>query len=135
MTVIDASLALAWPLDEARADQADAILIETAAEGIVVPPLFWLEVANALRTRLRRGLIDLAVRDGAIVRVRALGIVVGEGADATDTVLDRAISLSDQFDLTIYDAAYLELALHLGAPLRTFDAALERAAIAAGAGG
>jgi predicted nucleic acid-binding protein len=131
--VVDASLALAWLLDETRAAEADAALFEAVTESVVVPPLFWLEVANALRTRLRRSLIDEAFRNAALTRVRALGIVTADGADVGDGVLDRTIALSDRFELTVYDAAYLELALRLGAPLLTFDDALARAASAAGA--
>lgn len=132
MSVVDASLVLSWLFDEARAQEADAVLMVEAAEGVVAPALFWLEIANVLRTRLRRGLIDTSTRNAALARVRALGIATPDTSEARDVVLDRTITLSDRHDLTIYDAAYLELALRLGVPLRTFDQALERAVIAAG---
>jgi predicted nucleic acid-binding protein len=103
-----------------------------ASEGVVAPGLFWLEIANVLRTRMLRGLIDAKARNGALARVRALGIVTPDASAAPDAVLDKTITLSDRHDLTIYDAAYLELALRLDVPLRTFDQALERAVIAAG---
>lgn len=41
--------------------------------------------------------------------------------------------LGQRHGLTLYDAAYLELALRLGVPLATFDAALARAAGVEGA--
>lgn len=133
MTVIDASLALAWLFNEERASEADTLLALAAADGIAVPPLFWLEVANALRTRIRRGVINEAFRDGGLARVRALGAVTATTSDVAEQLLDRTIILSDRHGLTVYDAAYLELALRLGAPLRTFDEALARAAVIAGA--
>ena len=133
MIVIDASLALAWLFNEDRASEADAVLIAAVSEGLAVPPLFWLEVANALRTRMRRGLINEAFRNGALARVRALGATTVGASDAPDQVLDRTITLSDRYNLTIYDASYLELALRLPAPLKTFDEALGKAAVAAGA--
>ena len=123
---------LSWLFDEARAQEADAVLMAEAVEGVLAPALFWLEIANVLQTRLRRGLIDANGRDGALARVRSLGIVTSDASEAPNVVLDRIITLSDKHDLTVYDAAYLELALRLGVPLRTFDQALERAVISAG---
>jgi predicted nucleic acid-binding protein len=132
LIVIDASLALAWLFNDERATEADEIFVAAVSEGMVVPPLFWLETANALRTRLRRGAISMAFRDGALGRLRALGVLTASETDTIDLALDRTVTLSDRYDLTIYDAVYLELALRLRAPLRTFDAALARAAVAAG---
>jgi predicted nucleic acid-binding protein len=132
LTVIDASVVLAWLFAEAQGEEADSVLRAAAGEGIVVPALFWLEVANALRTRLRRGVLRAADRDQALARVRALGALTAEMTEPDAEGLDRTINLSDRYDLTVYDAAYLELALRLGEPLRTFDTALNRAALAVG---
>jgi predicted nucleic acid-binding protein len=41
-------------------------------------------------------------------------------------------TLADRYRLTLYDASYLELSIRLSIPLATFDAALRRAATAAG---
>jgi predicted nucleic acid-binding protein len=41
-------------------------------------------------------------------------------------------TLAARYRLTLYDAAYLELSIRLSIPLATFDAALRRAATAAG---
>ncbi len=43
-------------------------------------------------------------------------------------VLRETVRLSDKHDLTVYDAAYLELALRHDAPLGTLDDDLRRAA-------
>ena len=45
---------------------------------------------------------------------------------------DALVSLAQEHGLTSYDAAYLEVALRVGAPLATVDAGLARAARAAG---
>jgi predicted nucleic acid-binding protein len=42
------------------------------------------------------------------------------------------MALARERNLTIYDAAYLELALREGLPLATLDRALEKAAVAEG---
>lgn len=52
-----------------------------------------------------------------------------EGFDATDVLLRE---LADRYGLTIYDAAYLELAQRRRLPLASLDAALVEAVKAAG---
>jgi predicted nucleic acid-binding protein len=51
-------------------------------------------------------------------------------------VLDHAwsdiVSVSDRFDLTVYDAAYVDLALQHSLPLATLDEAMIKAAKRAG---
>ena len=44
----------------------------------------------------------------------------------------RLLDLARQFDLSIHDASYLELAIRLAAPLATQDGALAAAAVKAG---
>jgi predicted nucleic acid-binding protein len=130
--VVDASVAAEWLLNQARAHDAQAILARAASEDIWVPSLFWWEVANVLRTRVRRGLVDLATRDFLVARLRAVGLKTEMAPDLSGNVLDRTVALSDRFDLTVYDAAYLEVALRLGADLGTFDDDLAQAGIGAG---
>ena len=45
---------------------------------------------------------------------------------------DAVMSLARERNLTVYDAAYLELAKREGLPLATLDRALEKAALAEG---
>jgi predicted nucleic acid-binding protein len=91
-----------------------------------------LEVGNVLRTRLRRGLIGVGFRNDSLTRIRALGMRADRLDDPSGGGLDRLVALSDRFDLTVYDAAYLELALRIGADLGSFDEVLCLAAVAAG---
>jgi predicted nucleic acid-binding protein len=130
--VIDASVVLEWLLADDQSREAEAILARTATDEVWVPPLFWLEIGNVLWTRLRRGLIAEAFRDESLARVRVLSLLVDQPDDPSGLTFDRAIALSDRFDLTVYDAAYLELALRLGADLGSFDQELCAAASLAG---
>ena len=132
MLVIDASLALEWLLSDARAREAEMILVRASSDEIRVPSLFWLEVGNVLRTRLRRGLIDEAFRDDSLARLGGFRMHVDHSDDPSGPTLARTVALSDRFDLTVYDAAYLELALRTGADLGSFDEALCTAATTAG---
>jgi predicted nucleic acid-binding protein len=130
--VIDASLVLEWLLSDARAQEAEVILVRASSDEIWMPSLFWLEVGNVLRMRLRRGLIEEEFRDDSLARVRALLMRADRSDDPSGQTLARTVALSDRFDLTVYDAAYLELALRIGADLGSFDEALCSAAAAAG---
>jgi predicted nucleic acid-binding protein len=99
--------------------------ILSAAGMLLAPPHFWSEVANGLFNRRRDPLltsIDLQVVD-------ALGIEV---ADRGLTGLIDAVALAQKHRLTVYDAAYLQLALDIDGELATYDRALAQAAQAEG---
>jgi len=55
-----------------------------------------------------------------------------EKTAAADALLDRLVAPHPAYQLTIYDAAYLELAMRLGVPLATLDVELRRASLATG---
>lgn len=80
--VVDASTAFAWVLPSQASSSADALLkrIEEG-DGAVVPPLWFLEIANGLLVAERRKTIAAAERRLALARLSALGLVVDE-ADA-----------------------------------------------------
>ena len=127
MFVIDASIALAWLLPDEEADKAETVIILAKLSGPVAPALFPLEVANALRSNIRRGRIDAAYRDAALDQLDKAS--VARDLEAYDPeVLRDTVRLSDRHGLTVYDAAYLELALRHDAPLGTLDDDLRRAA-------
>jgi predicted nucleic acid-binding protein len=129
--VVDASLTLAWLFREEHSRASDQLLERVAEEGAVVPSLWRLETANALQIALRRKRIDAEFRDLAFKSLRNLPIEVDDETDMrawTDT-----LRLSDQHGLTLYDAAYLELALRRSLPLAALDRALVEAARKSGA--
>lgn len=132
MIVVDASIILAWLLPDER-DNAAAEEIVTRAKrsGAIAPPLLPLEVANALRSNVRRARIDAGYRDQALALLASLAVAQDlECRDAT--VLHEIVRLSEVHDLTAYDAAYLEVAIRHQAPLGTLDEALRRSAKAEG---
>jgi len=85
---------------------------------ILVPANFGHEVANAL---LRSARIGGAATVAALERLFHVGI---ETADRGVAGLASATLLADRHRLTIYDAAYLDLALDVDAELATLDDAL-----------
>jgi len=126
--VLDASVTATWFLE----DEADAkgIREKTLAEGAVVPANWPLEIANVLIVNERRGRITTRARSAAFDILNAFPIELdGETvAHAWDATCDLAVT----HRLTIYDAAYLELAQRRGLPLASLDRALRAAATAAG---
>ena len=128
--VIDSSITLAWFFEDERSAAADDVLRQVTETGAVAPSLWRLEVANALQAAIRRKRIDAAFRDASIADLRSLKVVIDGETDhrAWTTTLE----LAERWRLTLYDAAYLELAQRLGLPLATLDQELRVAAGALG---
>ncbi len=124
--VIDSSITLSWCFEDERTDITTSLLYQVADTGATVPALWRLEVANGLQAAMRRGRIDAAYRDAAIADLRALAIVVGPETD--NRAWSDTLRLATRFRLTLYDAAYLELAGRSGLPLASLDQDLRDAA-------
>jgi predicted nucleic acid-binding protein len=101
-----------------------------ADEGAFVPALWRLEVANSLTTAVRRGRIDADLRRASLADLALLDITTDHYTDFH--AWDETLSLADRFRLTIYDAAYVELAVRRSLPLATLDNELRAAATALG---
>lgn len=124
--VVDSSMALAWCFEDERTPAAEALLHRVAEDGAVAPALWPLEVLNGLAMAERRGRLDAARRQQMAGFLRDLPIALDhETAAQAWTVTAH---LAERFRLTLYDAAYLELAQRLGLPLATFDQELRAAA-------
>ena len=125
--VLDASMAFAWVLPSQSSTAAEALLkrVEEGDE-VVVPPLWFLEVANGLLVAERRKTIVAPERRLALDRLSALALTIDE-AHARDA-LGRTSALAEQYGLSVYDAAYLEVAIRRNLPLGTRDRALRSAA-------
>lgn len=128
--VVDASVVLAVPLQEVNRDRAVAVLERAVEGGAVVPGIWHLEVGNSLMLAERRGRISAANRTTALQDLARLPIEVD--LDTASRAWRDTLFLAEHHRLTLYDASYLELSVRLSLPLATFDAALRRAASAAG---
>jgi predicted nucleic acid-binding protein len=128
--VLDASMAIGWLFTDEWAEAGRLVLRRVATEGALVPSLWRLEVANVLRNAIRRGRCDAGYADRCLSRLSRLPISVDGETDAQAWSATRR--LSNAHDLTLYDAAYLELAMRRTRPLATRDADLVKAATAAG---
>jgi predicted nucleic acid-binding protein len=128
--VLDASLTLSWYFEDERTPSANAVLNDVVASGAVVPSLWRAEVANGLQIAIRRKRIDAIFRSRALQHLLLLPITVDRETDTY--VWSSTLALADRFDLTVYDAAYLELAERRGLPLASLDKELNNAARALG---
>lgn len=124
--VLDASMAISWLFEAERTPSALTVLSRVADQGALVPSLWRLEVANVLRNAVRRGRCDEAFVDRSLVRLTGLGIVVD--AETDDRAWGDTRLHAREQGLSLYDAAYLELAVRTGRPLATCDADLTAAA-------
>ena len=126
--VLDASAALALCLEDEVGDRIDRGLRRL---GDPVVPSIWLsEVVQGVLAAERRGRLTPEAA------VRAIGLLEDLRVRVEIPTVVRnftaVMSMARLYQLTAYDASYLELALREGLPLATLDRALERAARQAG---
>lgn len=122
---VDASLVVKWLLPEEGSQEALSLYEDWKKKGValIAPSLIDYEVANAIRQKVRRGLlrperlysvIDFYGRTGLLL-FHLTGLV------------DQAVSLSASLDqATVYDVAYLLTAKQQGADFVTADEAFCR---------
>jgi predicted nucleic acid-binding protein len=128
--VADASATLPWCFEEEATPATEALLERLrAGEPAVVPAHWSTEVMNGLIMAVRRGRIDLERVARFAYDLAALPIRI-EPAYAP-AAWDAVIQVATRHQLTVYDAAYLELAERTGLPLATLDGDLRKAALAA----
>ncbi len=121
--VIDASVAILLLGHEILTNAARRVVVRLQATGalLVVPALFWLEVANTLRriTTTHKQAAE------ALYQLERFGLTT---VDSNRTLLLLTVELAQRHRLTAYDAHYLALAMAENARLATADRALARAA-------
>jgi predicted nucleic acid-binding protein len=125
--VVDSSVVGCWCFPDEASPVAEAALSTVATDEMVVPAVWWFEIRNLLLTGERHGRMDPAGTAGFLADLGALPIRIDHAP-----VSDAVLALARLHRLTLYDAAYLELALRIDAPLATLDKKLAAAARAAG---
>lgn len=116
MYVIDASVAVKWLLqDEPQSETALAVLEDFANDRIALlaPAHLEYEVANAIRSAVRRGRLEPSAGLRALQFFLALAVPTVSG----DVLLLNALTTALELDCALYDALYLTLADHAERPL------------------
>lgn len=127
--VIDASVSLAWLLDEPQSGTALKDLFLAAYRhdvSVQVPALWHWECGNVLLGMVKRGAMLLPEVPGYLELMHYVNPVVDEVPTAL--VQHATIELAQVTGLSYYDASYVELALRRKAQLATFDEKMKTAA-------
>jgi predicted nucleic acid-binding protein len=124
--VLDSSATLAWIYSDETTNSIRLMFEAVGEEGAVVPSLWRLEIANSLTIAVRRGRIDANFRRAALTDLALLDIAIDDQTDVH--AWGETLRMADIFKLTVYDAAYLELAQRRNLPLATLDGELRAAA-------
>ena len=128
--VLDNSVVCGWLLQDQSTAYTDAVALRLAEDRALAPALLRLEYTNVLRTACKRGRLAAHQAQAAIEQIDQLPLEFDRDPPAAAQLLALAL----RYDLTSYDAAYLELALRRQLPIATQDTALADAARTAGVG-
>jgi len=122
--VLDASIASAWCFPDERTAYTDGVFQAVISSLEIVAPRLWAyEIRNSVRMGLRRGRISKPDTEQFLASLNDLNVRLSDPSS-----YDGVFQLADQHGLTVYDAAYLDLALQEHIPLASLDGQLIRAA-------
>jgi predicted nucleic acid-binding protein len=125
--ILDASIALSWLLPGERTDRNQAVrMIIESGTGALVPSIWALEVVNALLAAERRKRISQA--DSAAAWASLQKLPIDSDLETGKRAGSDILALARKYKLSVYDAAYLELAMRQSSPLASLDGALREAA-------
>jgi len=124
--VMDCSIAVALGLPDENSEKADSFLQQITNEEVWVSSLWWHEIGNVIVSARRRKRITDNDASGLMQLYAALPVHtdVAYGSE----LLERTHRLAMSYNLSAYDAAYLELAERKQAGLATLDTGLHKAA-------
>jgi predicted nucleic acid-binding protein len=124
--VLDASVTLAWHFEDEASAKVRTVAHRAFADGVAVPAHWLLEVLSGLLRGERRN------RAAPMETREFVAFLQDLNTEVDDLDQDRVISvllpLARDQRLSLYDAAYLELASRRRLPLATLDSSLVRAA-------
>jgi len=124
--IADISVVLAWLFEEEQTTKALDILRRIEKDVLLVPPLWWSELENGILMGERWGRKTPAESSAFLKLVRSLPIRTDD--TARHRISDDILDIGRRYNLTAYDASYIELAIREAAPLATFDEAIRKCA-------
>jgi predicted nucleic acid-binding protein len=128
--VLDGSVTLVWAFEDETDAYADVVADSLTERRAVVPALWPLEVANALVVGERRKRTTEARTAQFLTLLENLPISLDD--ETALRAWEETLHLARTHQLSVYDAAYLEVAIRRGLPLATLDGPLKTAARAVG---
>jgi len=131
--VVDASAALAWCFEDEATEWSEDLKRRLRDGDQVVVPAHWpLEISNGLLTGVRRKRIKPGKPAMFWDELALLPATVETALSPNES--KSVLTLCEKHGLTVYDAAYLELALRKKLPIATLDRDLRQAAASEGVG-
>jgi predicted nucleic acid-binding protein len=125
--VADASVAIGWVHPAQATTETSAMLDAIEAGAVLEVPALWpLEVANALTVLVRRRKLTDEDRQVALGWLRGLPLKIDH--EMASLAFSKLSELASSYQLSIYDAAYLDLAARRRLPLACSDGPLRKAA-------
>jgi len=124
--VLDCSVTMAWFAEDEASPSTDRLLDSLQSGEALVPALWPLEISNVLLAAERRRRLTRAQAFRCVEMLRSLPIVVDESTSSR--AMGEILSLARDQNLSVYDAAYLELSIREALPLATRDKVLAAAA-------
>jgi predicted nucleic acid-binding protein len=125
---IDASLASAWCFPDEQTEYTNGVLQAVSDSLEAFAPRLWAyEVRNSVLMGLRRGRISKSDAEGFLDSLADLNIHLVDPVS-----YDAVFKVAELNSLTVYDAAYLDLAIREASQLASLDDALRKAAMKSG---
>jgi len=128
--ILDCSVTASWFIPYEFSKSSFNIRDKIRERGAIVPTIWSLEVGNVLLISERRKRITKEQRQKALYILKDLPIKTDELT--FKNAWFETIELAEKYNLTLYDACYLELVLRYNSILATFDNNLKQAAKLAG---
>jgi predicted nucleic acid-binding protein len=126
LIVVDASLFVAWLLNEPSHGPSDALFDILTDDTLLVPSRWPDEVASALLKALKSNRIDESELDAIGERISTIDFGFAEPTPIHD--IGSLARDASALALTVYDTTYLRVARDHGLSLATVDRAMRRAA-------
>ena len=120
--VLDASVGLKWVLIEADSDKARQLRddFQNQIHELIAPDIFPVECAHSLTKKERQGIVPNARKLWGDIMIDSPAYF------SNSPLMDRAVEISCQARIAVYDRLYVALAEQVGCELITADARLMR---------
>ena len=129
---LDCSVAIPWIIHEQSSAAIDTLFQDgyRGAIAFIVPILWFTECGSTLNEMVKRKRLTLAQAQEGFSTLR-YSRVQADAPPSADTQ-GKILSLAQAYNISFYDATYLELAQRRRSMLATLDQKLQTAALAAG---
>lgn len=124
--VIDNSVAMRWCFKDETNQYADAILNSLELSTAFVPSIWPLEVGNVLLVAERKKHLSESDCTRFITLLAELPIEIEH--ESPERMRRNILALAREYQISTYDASYLDLAMSKGLPIATLDKSLRKAA-------